>query len=134
MDDELFNIQAIEILMKYKLGIEVDEVCVHAYNGNQALQAVRSNVIANEYKECSYNLILIDCNMPFMDGYDATRYIREFLYHHDLEQPIIVAVTGHVDENNENKGLNSGMNDVATKPLNLEVLRDLLYQTYYIKN
>jgi two-component system, sensor histidine kinase and response regulator len=64
--------------------------------------------------------------MPFMDGYDATRAIREYLYSMNIEQPIIIAVTGHVDDNIENKGLNCGMNQVVGKPINLDVMKHLL--------
>ena len=64
--------------------------------------------------------------MPFMDGYEATTLIREYLFSKGLNQPIITAVTGHVDDSNVNKGLNSGMNQVASKPLKIDVIRDLL--------
>jgi CheY-like chemotaxis protein len=37
----------------------------------------------------------MDCNMPIMDGYDATKEIRKFIHNAELPQPIISAVTGH---------------------------------------
>jgi CheY-like chemotaxis protein len=48
--------------------------------------------------------------MPFMDGYDATQLIQEFLFSMNLEQPIISTITGHVEDNNVDKALNIGMN------------------------
>ena len=48
--------------------------------------------------------------MPFMDGYDSTKFIREYLYDLNLPQPIITAVTGHVDDNHVKKALEYGMN------------------------
>jgi len=39
----------------------------------------------------------MDCNMPFLDGYQATRQIREHFFKHNLVQPIIAAVTGHTE-------------------------------------
>ena len=48
--------------------------------------------------------------MPFVDGYEATSAIREYLHQQGLAQPIITAVTGHVDDNNLKKGLACGMN------------------------
>ena len=51
----------------------------------------------NDGKESSFKLILMDCNMPFMDGYDCADAIRKLLYEKSIEQPIIVAVTGHTE-------------------------------------
>jgi CheY-like chemotaxis protein len=70
--------------------------------------------------------------MPFMDGYDATQAIRDYLHQKNIEQPIITAVTGHVDDCAVKKGLACGMNQVVSKPINLEVMRNLLYQTFYL--
>ena len=64
--------------------------------------------------------------MPFMDGYDATKAIREYIHSKNLKQPIITAVTGHVDDANVNKGLKCGMNQVVSKPLKLDVMKYLL--------
>jgi len=110
VDDQQFNIEAIEIMMLYSFKLPTKDLCDHAYNGRQALEAVMKNVEENEGQFCQYNLILIDCNMPFMDGYDATKAIREYLYKMNIDQPIITAVTGHVDDNSVNKGLGFGMN------------------------
>ena len=59
---------------------------------------------------CDYGLILIDCNMPFKNGFNATEEIREYLYEMNLYQPIIIAVTGQTDDPNKNKGRLCGMN------------------------
>ena len=96
--------------MVYGLKLPIEDITDIAYNGRQALEAVKKNVEENRNLFCDYNLILIDCNMPFMDGYDATTAIRDYLYKMELEQPIITAVTGHVDDNSVNKGLACGMN------------------------
>ena len=39
----------------------------------------------------------MDCNMPFMDGYESTGKIREYLFNKGIMQPIIIAVTGHTE-------------------------------------
>jgi CheY-like chemotaxis protein len=48
--------------------------------------------------------------MPFMDGYESTEKIRQFLYEHNIDQPIILAVTGHTEANYVERAINSGMN------------------------
>ena len=80
VDDQQFNIEAIEIMMLYGCKVKTEDLCDYAYNGRQAIEAVKKNVEKNNYRFCDYNLILIDCNMPFMDGYEATSSIREYLY------------------------------------------------------
>ncbi|MCL2889329.1 MAG: response regulator, partial [Eggerthellaceae bacterium] len=72
-----------------------------------------------------YSLIMMDVNMPEMDGYEATRTIRAL----DLEQAKtvpIIAMTANVFKEDTDKCLASGMNDHAGKPLDINVLYNLL--------
>ena len=74
-DDEKFNCDIIYGFLMI-LGVpNRKEVCEFAYNGQQALEKIQESVSNNDpYK---YSLILMDCNMPFMDGYEATKKIRK---------------------------------------------------------
>lgn len=77
-------------------------------NGLEAIRKIIYNVEKNG-TNC-YDFILMDCNMPVMDGYNATQQIRDYLYTKDLPQPIITAVTGHVEESYIRKAYLNGMN------------------------
>jgi CheY-like chemotaxis protein len=48
--------------------IKIDKVL----NGQEAIDNIIADIKSNDYLKCSYNLILMDCNMPFVDGYEAT--------------------------------------------------------------
>ena len=66
-----------------------------ANNGNEALQLVK-----NAYRDRthSYGLIFMDCSMPIMNGYDASLAIRKFIDNKNYLQPMIVACTGHTED------------------------------------
>ena len=101
-------------------------------SGEQALVMIHNDVEkVNGYKRCSYNLILMDCQMPHMDGYETCEQIREYLFYHSLPQPIITAVTGHVEQEFINKAIQSGMNQVLTKPVGSDILANLVSRLGY---
>ena len=74
----------------------------------------------------------MDCQMPFMDGYEATDNIREFIHSQEAPQPIISAVTGHTEQAYIERAINAGMNQVLSKPVNIEVMKVLLKKNGYI--
>ena len=72
-------------------------------------------------KSSNYDLILMDCEMPDMDGIEATRRIRKA----DNETPII-ALTAHVRTEEIDRCLQAGMNDCLNKPFRQKQLLDIL--------
>jgi CheY-like chemotaxis protein len=82
-------------------------------NGKDAIRNIRVN---------KYDLILMDVEMPEMDGYETTVFIRNKL---KLGLPII-ATTAKVTEQDREKCLTTGMNDYIPKPINAEQLYNLV--------
>lgn len=80
-----------------------------AENGQKAVAAV---------KRKHFDLILMDVQMPVMDGYQATQMIRSFERQAGMEKTPIVAMTAHALQGDRKKCLDAGMDDYLTKPLN----------------
>ena len=87
---------------------------VVAGNGEEVLAAL---------EERSYDLIFMDCQMPKMDGYEATRKIRKMSI---SPPPRIIAMTANALAGDEAKCLEAGMDDYMTKPIRLETLREMI--------
>ncbi|HNO25523.1 MAG TPA: response regulator, partial [Leptospiraceae bacterium] len=73
----------------------------------------------------TYDLILMDIEMPELDGLEAAAEIRKTL---NIKQPIIIALTAHVLEGTREKVLRSGMNDYLTKPIDKNELSKKLIE------
>ena len=69
-----------------------------------------------------YDYVLMDCEMPEMDGYEATRRIREFERKHGIKPVKIVALTAHAFEEFKDRAFKAGMNAHLPKPLNRALL------------
>ena len=66
--------------------------------------------------------------MPIMNGYDATDKIRKFIRINQLVQPMIVACTGHTEEEYIQKAWNFQIDEVIQKPINIDVLKELFLE------
>ena len=89
-----------------KFGLE----CKIVSNGQEALDL---------YKSEPFDLILLDCQMPVMDGYETTISIRNYEKEQNLKQIPIIALTANAFSSNKEKCLSLGMNDIITKPVKI---------------
>jgi CheY-like chemotaxis protein len=113
VEDNPANLRVTQALLE-TLGCEVRT----AVNGTQAVAAYRDGV---------FDLVLMDCQMPEMDGYQATGAIRqvESLLGHATP---IVALTAHALDGSREECLAAGMNDQLSKPLTLAALTSKLVE------
>ena len=113
VDDNEINRGVMEHLAR-ELGYSVDLV----EGGRAAVQ----RITAGE----RYAMVLMDCQMPDVDGYMAAQEIRTWEEHTQAERIPIVAVTAHALQGEEQKVHAAGMDDYLPKPVRLNTLRDML--------
>ena len=106
-DNEINQQVIVEILQKMDLSIIVSE------NGREAVEKISSDI----------DLVLMDLQMPVMDGYEATDTIRNIEEFKDIP---IIAMTADAMSGIQQKVLDSGMNDYLTKPINMPKLHEAL--------
>jgi len=116
-EDNSVNQQVISELLTYH-GIKVDI----ANNGQEVLDKIRKD---------HYDLVLMDGQMPVMDGYQATKEIRKMPEFTDLP---IIAVTAYAFESEKEDAIKAGMNEHISKPIDPVELDEVLSKWLPIKN
>lgn len=114
-EDNLVN-QKLAAVILNKLGFEADM----AIDGEQVLAMARQK---------HYDVILMDVQMPKMDGVEATQIIRKEF----KKQPIIIAITANAMQGDKEKCLEVGMDDYISKPIKMEELVQVLKKWYSFK-
>lgn len=119
-EDNLVNQKVASRVLQH-LGYAADVVG----NGREVIQA-----IANK----SYDLILMDIQMPEMDGLEATRYIRTQESESKLTPLAIVAMTANATHDDQDICQQAGMNDYLSKPIQIDKLKSILQHYEALKN
>jgi signal transduction histidine kinase/DNA-binding response OmpR family regulator len=109
-EDNAIN-QKVAIRQLQRLGYRADAVS----NGQQVLAACARQI---------YDVVLMDCQMPVMDGYEATRRLREL--EKGLRHTTVIALTASAREDDRDRCLRAGMDDYISKPVQAQDLEALL--------
>lgn len=99
--------------MLAKLGVQATVVA----NGREVVEEVSRN---------DYDMVLMDCDMPFMDGYAATQAIREWEKFTGRRTIPILALTAHILDEHKERSRAAGMNEHLSKPIELSELQEAL--------
>lgn len=100
-----------------ELGLIVDV----AENGEEAIAHLK------EHSEKQYALIFMDCQMPVMDGYQASKAIRDGQAGNHYNDVPIIALTANAMKKDRDKCLEAGMNDFVSKPMDIETLKTTIH-------
>lgn len=116
-EDNLVN-QKVALRVLKHLGYQADVVS----NGLEVIQAIAKK---------TYDLILMDIQMPDMDGLEATEYIRKQEVEQQSSPIAIIAITANATHDDQYICRRAGMNDYISKPIQIEKLKDILqkYET-----
>lgn len=135
VDDDPLNVLALTSLLKHQ-NISVD--C--AFNGEEAIEKV-ANIGSplklshmdssrepwnQEKKPGDYKLVFMDCEMPIMDGRQATNMLTKMMKNGELKTIPIIGCTGHKEEEKLKICYQSGMSEVLTKPISKEKIKNCL--------
>ena len=110
-DNAINQLVASEMLAHFGCSTEV------ANNGSEAVEFIKTN---------SYDLVLMDCQMPVMDGYEATVEIRNWEREMGRKETPIVALTANALSGEKEKCLQAGMNKFMTKPFTMDSFAEIL--------
>ncbi|MFQ3236589.1 MAG: signal transduction histidine kinase/ActR/RegA family two-component response regulator [Paraglaciecola sp.] len=115
VEDNLINQEVMLAILKgLKINVDV------AKDGLEALTMLA------HCQSATFDLILMDCQMPNMDGYEATRCIRAGDAGEMFSDIPIIAITANTMKNDREKCLDAGMNEYISKPINTQTLKSML--------
>lgn len=118
-EDVEMNMLLAKILVKSVLP---DVTFLEAKNGQEALDLIQNYQV---------DLVLMDVQMPVMDGMEATKRIRLFDVPEKRDLPVLALTAGALPEEKE-KALEAGMQDFLTKPIDVEQLKSILYKYLHL--
>ncbi len=129
VEDNKSNQLFMKVILK-KMGLEFDI----ASDGIEAVDKFKENAPTEATLGCRYDAILMDENMPNMNGMEATKKILEIEKENNLIHTPIIALTANALKGDREKFLNAGMDEYLTKPLNKKKLAETLSKVLDMKN
>eukprot|EP00347_Sterkiella_histriomuscorum_P017836 403347790 len=133
VDDSMFNLITLELILSQMFQVKCDK----AFNGLEAVNLYQKN-LEMDCCDKKYKLVLMDLNMPIMDGYESTKQIFELFKkkysakkYPNGDALTIVAITAFVNDENINNCYKVGMEEVMNKPVNQDKLLSVLKKYYY---
>jgi len=120
VDDNPFNLMVATNLLEEK-----SYTVKTAMNGKEAVESTKEH----EKHGLNFDLILMDCQMPIMDGYEASRTLRKMMTEGEIKEcPIIALTANNRDEVHERMLKDSGMSGHIAKPLQMQEFQNVLNQ------
>ncbi|CAD8087096.1 unnamed protein product [Paramecium sonneborni] len=120
VDDEPFNVLALKLLLQ---DISSNITFLEAYNGQQAITK-----LINFQKQKNIKYVFMDLLMPILNGWQATKMIREMILKKQVDEVNVIAISGYDDQNEQERCGNIGFDAFITKPVRLEMITEVFVQ------
>ncbi|MBM5782756.1 MAG: response regulator [Pelagibacterales bacterium] len=111
-EDNEVNVKVASMILK-RMNFEIE----YAENGQEAV---------NKFLHVKYDVIFMDCMMPIMDGFEATKKIREIEKENQMSHTLIIALTANATQEDQEKCSHAGMDDFVSKPIKKEVIQNVI--------
>ena len=129
VDDEEFNILGMQLLLSKK-NIKADS----AKNGEEAIEKIKNDYNRRKFCSCKqYSIIFMDVNMPVINGYEATKVLKNLMRKNEIPQIFIIACTAYDSPSEKLNCKLSGMDDYLSKPIQYNQLNDMIDKYFKIK-
>ncbi|WP_312955785.1 response regulator [Stutzerimonas nitrititolerans] len=119
-EDNSISTKVIRGMLR-KLDLQPDT----AGNGEEALEAIKAR---------PYDLVLMDCEMPVLDGFEATRQLRKWEISAGRPRTPVVALTAHIFSEHRERAREAGMDGHMAKPVEMSQLREVIAHWIAVKN
>lgn len=129
VDDDPFNLTALEqILSKLRIS------CSWAFNGVEAITKVLNRHSNRCCAVCQqFKVIFLDISMPVMDGFETARRLRQMIQNGEIDDLKIIACTAFIQQADEDRAKEAGMDEFCTKPINFKAIKQQLYAVGFLE-
>ena len=124
VDDDAFNLLSLEMILK-----SFNIKCCKVMNGLAAIEELKRKPCSQA--DChKFKLVLMDYQMPIMDGVQATQKIKEMINSNEIKKTTVIGCTAFVSRDEVLRCYEVGMKDVIFKPLNKNVIKSILLEWF----
>jgi len=124
VDDSVFNLITLHTLIDKTYGLK----CQEASNGEIAIDMIARA----ELERRQYKLVFMDCNMPVIDGFEATKMLRRMMAMREISSFPIIALTALTSNSDKKKCIEAGMDQHLSKPVLIKEVTKVLKDYYVI--
>ena len=120
VDDDTFNLTALDqILSKLKY------MCDWALNGKEAVEKIKARQVNRCGDACKqYKMMFLDCQMPILNGFETAALLKQMMNEREIDRLRIVGCTAFIQEADEKRAREAGMDDFCTKPINIAAIKE----------
>jgi CheY-like chemotaxis protein len=120
VDDDTFNLTALDQILS-----KLNFTCDWALNGKEAIDKIKIRQLNRCGEACEqYKLMFLDCQMPILNGFETAKLLKRLMSDGEIDYLRIVGCSAFIQEADEKKARQAGMDDFCTKPINVKMIKE----------